>query len=76
MCTYSVDKINASYLYWMKKMFDVPMSSSLSKIVSHVWVCGAEKGEGWEKGEGSDKGWGWWLVGNKAVTFHHETRVE
>jgi hypothetical protein len=27
-------------------MFDVLMSSSLSKIVSHVWVRGVEKGDG------------------------------
>jgi hypothetical protein len=31
---------------------EVPMSSSLSKIVSHVWVCGVEKGgQAWGRGE-------------------------
>jgi hypothetical protein len=31
---------------------EVPMSSSPSKIVSHVWVCGVEKGrQAWGRGE-------------------------
>jgi hypothetical protein len=55
----------------MKKMSDVPMSSSLSKGVSHVWVCGVERGQAWGRAEAKK-----WLVGNGVVDFQHESREE
>ncbi len=39
------------------------MSSFLTKIVSHGWVCGVEKGVTWGKGEAR------LFVKNVAVTF-------
>ncbi len=61
----------------MKKMSNVLMSSSLTKIVSHVWAYGVEKGDGlgeemrsiafWKRGNLFSK---WDQSGVKFITSH------
>ncbi len=59
------------HLNQMKKMSNVTMTSSLSKSVSLVWVCGVEKGErekAWGTGEAIDL----WKTGQSVLNMGPE----